>query len=173
LLMKMLTSSSAGVDAADQVAVLRADLEAARGEVASREREIAARDAALKAEQEAAFKLAAARDREVADRDAALRTMEARLAERERELTRARARLDAWEQQSSEVGATAVAYAVALLRSHLPELNPGLLERGFACPADRERLVDAVLPAAQRFVERAGFSFDSGSDEEAASPPGS
>lgn len=155
LLTEMLTLSSSGVDAAEQVTLLKADLEAVRGQVSSRDREITAKDAAQQAEQEAARELVASRDREIAARDAALKAMEARLAERERELgdrvaasecelARLRARLDAWEQQSSEVVATGVAYAVGLLKSHLPELDSGLLERGFACPgeADRERLVD-------------------------------
>jgi hypothetical protein len=60
----------------------------------------------------------------------------------------------------SEVMASAVAHAVGLLKSHVPNLDPELLREGYQCETDAEWdvLVDGTFDAAQHFISAYDFS---------------
>jgi hypothetical protein len=58
----------------------------------------------------------------------------------EQELASAQKKVDERECQLFNVTATGVAYAVAPpLKSHVPNLDPGLLEKNFKCATETDR----------------------------------
>jgi hypothetical protein len=77
-----------------------------------------------------------------------------------------------WDYSSSEVIASSVAHAVALLKSHIPDLDPELLCKDYRCETDAERdaLIDGSFDAAQHFVSEYDFSVANDQDSPGAQP---
>jgi hypothetical protein len=71
-------------------------------------------------------------------------------------------------RQSCEVMTIDIAYAIGLLKSHIPDLDPGLLDRSFKCAteADRDTLGESIIDVASRFVATCGFTIDPPAEDE-------
>jgi hypothetical protein len=88
----------------------------------------------------------------------------------EQELALARVRVAEWEWQSSDVTATSVAYVVGvigLLKSHIPDLDSGQLDKNFQCAtkADYAAVVESTHNTASTFFPMCGFNIEPPSDD--------
>lgn len=55
-------------------------------------------------------------------------------------------------------------HALGVLKSHLPDLDVGILSKGYACtPAEAQALADQVRPIVEPFVQRLGLSVSTSS----------
>jgi hypothetical protein len=63
------------------------------------------------------------------------------------------------DYSSSEVIYSAVAHAVVLLKSYMPDVDPELLHKEYQCKDDDERdaLIEGTFDAAQHFVSEYDF----------------
>jgi hypothetical protein len=60
----------------------------------------------------------------------------------------------------------AVSHAHGVLNNHVPDLDIGILSKGYACtPAEAQALADQVRPIVEPFVERLGLSVSSASED--------
>ncbi|CAN6331310.1 unnamed protein product [Urochloa humidicola] len=61
----------------------------------------------------------------------------------------------------------AASHALGVLKSHLPDLDIGILSKGYACtPAEAQALADQARPIVEPFVKRLGLSVGSASEDE-------
>lgn len=87
-------------------------------------------------------------------------SLEAGKKKLEAELQSSEQRSKLWEEQSSSSAAAGVSYAVALLKSHIPDLDLSLLTQSFNCETEEQRdaLVADITDAAQAFVDKYGLT---------------
>ena len=53
----------------------------------------------------------------------------------------------------------AASHALGVLKNHVPDLDIGILSKGYACmPAEAQALADQVRPIVEPFIERLGLS---------------
>ncbi|RLM98320.1 hypothetical protein C2845_PM06G07990 [Panicum miliaceum] len=108
--------------------------------------------------------------REVMDKQASL---EQRLELKDKEIEDLKKKLVDLDEQKSCVEAElpqgaviAVSHALGVLKNHVPDLDIGILSKGYACtPAEAQALADQVRPIVEPFVERLGLSVSSASED--------
>ncbi|RCV15376.1 hypothetical protein SETIT_3G051600v2 [Setaria italica] len=101
--------------------------------------------------------------REMMDKQASLQQ---RLELKDKEIEDLKKKLVDLDEQMSCVeaelprGAVMAAFhALGVLKSHLPDLDVGILSKGYACtPAEAQALADQVRPIVEPFVQRLGLS---------------
>ncbi|CAL4910488.1 unnamed protein product [Urochloa decumbens] len=119
----------------------------------------------------AASKANAQHLREMTDKQASL---EQRLELKDEEIEDLKRKLVDLDEQKSCVEAElprgavmAASHALGVLKSHLPDLDIGILSKGYACtPAEAQGLADQTRPIVEAFVERLGLSVSSASEDE-------
>ncbi|CAN6353656.1 unnamed protein product [Urochloa humidicola] len=120
----------------------------------------------------AASKADAQHLREMMDKQASL---EQRLELKDNDIEDLKKKLVDLDEQKSCIEAElprgavmAASHALGVLKSHLPDLDIGILSKGYACtPAEAQALADQACPIVESFVERLGLSVSSASEDEA------
>ncbi|PUZ63877.1 hypothetical protein GQ55_3G101600 [Panicum hallii var. hallii] len=100
-------------------------------------------------------------------------SLEQRLELKDREIEDLKKKLVGLDEQKSCVEAElpqgavmAVSHAHGVLNNHVPDLDIGILSKGYACtPAEAQALADQVRPIVEPFVERLGLSVSSASED--------
>jgi len=101
--------------------------------------------------------------REVMNKQASL---EQRLKLKDKEIEDLKEKLVDLDEQKSCVEAElprgavmAASHALGVLKNHVPDLDIGILSKGYACtPAEAQALADQVRPIVEPFIERLGLS---------------
>ncbi|CAL4910489.1 unnamed protein product [Urochloa decumbens] len=109
--------------------------------------------------------------REMMDKQASL---EQRLELKDKEIEDMKKKLVDLDGQKSCIEAElprgavmAASHALGVLKSHLPDLDIGILSKGYACtPAEAQALADQARPIVETFTERLGLSVSSTSEDE-------
>ncbi|CAN6349615.1 unnamed protein product [Urochloa humidicola] len=123
------------------------------------------------AKLEAASDAEARHLREMMDKQASL---EQRLELKDKEIEDLKRKLVDLDEQKSCVEAElprgavmAASHALGVLKNHLPDLDIGILSKGYACtPAQAQALADQARPIIEPFTERLGLSVSSASVDE-------